>query len=938
MNFRLNQLTSALIAICLTPNVTFANEDENYVEVIEVKGFRGSIFKALNEKRTSDTVVDAISADDMGALPDASIADALTRMPGVTAVRTGGQASGLNIRGLDGSFIQTTLNGREQVTTGGKREIQFDQYPSELINQAQVYKSQKASLIEGGVAGTVELQTVNPLDKEQDHNFSYNIRGSYNDRASQVSDADEYGRRISFAYQGKFLEETLGFSLGYAHLYQPSVANQFVGLRFNDGKATIDGKEVNISEGFELQQKGGQETRDGYMASLHYLPNDNWKIVGDFFYSKFDSETFSRGFRVKHLKNGDIVDPIITQGSDSYSMTGGTVNSIPGQNFSIFNINDNGSTFSKLTNAGLNIEWNDGDRWLVGFDIALSKADGEFVNGGTRAVIYDDFANQTRRAESVSYRLNRLNPASVSMTESYTNLNTLGLKQVGMWPYNQQNELYSAKFDASYQFDLNYLSSIEFGVRYADRSYQAQRSQAGYGNEFDNNNSNQPVLQLTPNMAKTVNFSGELGGYPDFTAIDFQQAVALVNQQNAVNGQPPFMPTQNWENNWTMIQSGGVKEKTISGYLQANLDFEWGDTPVTGNIGVRVINSDQSSDGLQQVGPGKGVAIADGKGVISDEYLPILRGKKYTDVLPSINLNFMITDDSQIRFAAASVMARPPINKMKAGMGSWYSPDCGDTPIDSNTQRCYNAWGNTSPLLDPMYADQIDLSYEYYFGDGSGAATVALFYKNIKSFIENKTERNFDFTQAGIYVPDTITQNGQEYQVVKKGGQYQTAYNNTKGGYIQGVELALTHTFDYLPSFLSNLGYNGSYSYSDSEVKYSTDLSGGNRLIPLPGLSKHVFNSTLFYADGGFDTRLSARYRSSYVGEQVAVEPQLTYFEAETILDYQASYSFDNGLKALFQVNNLTDEPNKTYFGEPQQTGTIQYFGRQYYFGVNHAF
>jgi len=79
------------------------------------------------------------------------------------------------------------------------------------------------------------------------------------------------------------------------------------------------------------------------------------------------------------------------------------------------------------------------------------------------------------------------------------------------------------------------------------------------------------------------------------------------------------------------------------------------------------------------------------------------------------------------------------------------------------------------------------------------------------------------------------------------------------------------------------------------------------------------------------------RYRSEYVSEQVAVESQLAFFDAETIFDYQASYAMENGLKLLFQVNNLTDEPNKTYFGQPQQTGTIQTFGRQYYLGFSYS-
>ncbi|MPY24637.1 TonB-dependent receptor [Shewanella sp. YLB-07] len=936
--FKPSLLTIALIAAGASMHTYAADEttkkestvEEESIEVIEVRGFRTSLIKSLNSKRFADTVSENISADDLGALPDQSIADALTRLPGITAVRTGGQASGLNIRGLDGDFVFMTLNGREQVTTGDKRAIEFDQYPSELINQATVYKSPKASLIEGGVAGTVELKTADPLQASKEHNFTVNLRGSFNDKAGDVSDADDLGNRLSFSYQGKFLEETLGLALGYAHLYQPSVSSQFIGLQYPSWQrrdVNGDGSDDNISEGFEMQQKGGEETRDGYMGAIHWQPNDNWSIKGDLFHSKFDSETFARGFRVKSLANGNISNATVEDGT----MTGGTVSTDGTDNFAVFVVNDNDSKYSELTSGAFNIEWNNGDALTLAADISYSKADGKFVNGGTRAVIYDDMDNQIRSAESVTYQLNGLNPADVNFAKDYTDTSTLGLREVGMWPYDQQNDLIAYKLDLNYQLSDSFISSVDVGVRYSQREFNAQRSQAGYGSEFGNNPDHMPVIRLTDDMTEVVNFGGDLSGYPSFLKIDFDKAVDLVNAQLASTGNDPFSPSANWENNWTLIQSGSVNEDVLAGYVQANLDFEIGNLPVTGNIGVRVVNTDQSSKGLQQVGFGLGEEIADDNGVISSDYIRNEVGKTYTDYLPSLNLNFHLTENDQIRFAAASVMARPPINKLKSGMGSWY--DDTSTP----GEKKYNAWGNTSPLLDPFYADQYDISYEHYFSDTEGAIAIALFYKDIKSFINDFTVQPFDFEAAGFIVPDTIVENGVEYPVVKDEGQYQTAVNNDNGGYIRGIELAYTQVFDFLPDAWSGLGFTGSYSFSDSEVEFETDLGGEPRAISLPGLSEHVVNTTVFYGYEGFDTRVSMRYRSEYVSEQVGVETQYAYFAPETIIDYQASYALDNGLKFLFQVNNLTDEPSKTHFGEEYQTGTIQTFGRQYFLGLSYT-
>ncbi|MBB1267986.1 TonB-dependent receptor [Shewanella sp. SR44-3] len=915
-----------------TPVETTADTKEaqtEAIEVISVRGFKTSIIASLNNKRFSDTVSESISADDLGALPDQSIADALTRLPGVTAVRTGGQASGLNIRGLDGDFVFATLNGREQVTTGGKRAIEFDQYPSELINQAQVYKSPKASLIEGGVAGTVELKTADPLTNAKEHSVNLNVRGSFNDLATDIADSDEFGNRLSFSYQGKFLEETLGVALGYAHLYQPYVANQFIGLHFNDGKKDVngDGAKESLSEGMEIQQKGGNDTRDGYMGAIHWKPTDNLSLKADVFHSKFESEAYAQGFRVKSIKNGNISNAIVQDGS----MIGGTVATDGTDNFAIFVVNDNDTKQSDLTSGAFNIEWTNNDDLTISADISFSTADGKFINGGTRAVIYDDMANNVRASESMTYRLNNLAPADVNFAKSYTDVNTLGLREIGMWPYNQQNDLMAYKFDVNYALDNDFVSSVDIGVRYSMREFNAQRAQAGYGSEFGSNPADMPVLQMTPDMVEQVDFGGDLAGYPSFLRIDFDKAVNLVNTQLTSSGQDPFAPTANWDNSWTMIQSGSVNEDVLAGYVQANLKFDIGDLPVTGNVGVRVVNTDQYSDGIQEIGGGQGVDITDGRGVVNNNFIYTQMGKTYTDYLPSLNLSFHLTPNDQLRFAAASVMARPPIDKLKSGVGSWY-----DDAAQPGVKK-YNAWGSTSPLLDPFYADQFDLSYEHYFEESEGAFVFALFYKDIKSFINNFTISPFDFKNAGFIVPDEVVIDGVTFPVSGNEGQYQTAINNDNGGYIRGVEVAYTQLFDFLPYGLDGLGFSGSYSYSDSEVEFTTDLGGSSLSIPLPGLSESVLNTTLFYGYEGFDTRISMRYRSEYVSEQVAVESQLAFFDAETVFDYQASYAFDSGLKLLFQVNNLTDEANKTYFGQTHQTGTLQSFGRQFFLGASYS-
>lgn len=913
------------------------DKESSYEEEVVIKGFRRSLMNSIDAKRMSDTVVEVVSADDIGGLPDVSIADALARLPGVSTVRTGGQAGAINIRGLSGDFVFATLNGREQVSPSLSRSVEFDQFPSELINEAAVYKSPKASQIEGGVAGSVELKTANPLDRDQPHSFKLNARGSFNDRADEVPDAKKYGYRLSGSYQGKFVNDSLGFAVGYSRLYQPDVATQFVGFAYTGAQQDYNNDGVNdaVSEGFELQHLGGQETRDGVMASIQWEPSSTFTLQWDVYGSEFESESFARGFRVKTLHDvnnnraATVVNPIVRNnavvGGRFYRDINDEFDAPPlagaDNTWLVQTTNDDNTDNDKVFSSGLFAEWVLGS-WTLSADLSTSEAESEFINGVNWALAFEDSSATTPIIDDniwVDYRLNGLTLPDVAFSRDYTNLDSVMLAKAGIYPYDNTDEINAVRFDATYQFDGLPIASVEFGVRFSDREYHIDRSVFEYGNDFGQYGvTGQAPLRLTPDMVERVSFTNEFSHFPDYLAIDLDSA--LTTWLGAGN----YEPVQSWESDWTVVSSGRVDEEVNAAYVMANLDTELFGLELTGNIGLRVVETEQSSTSVQQLGPGLGVPLEDGRGVISNDYIPVTLGKSYTDYLPSMNLNFHLSDSDILRFAAASVMARPPINKLKAGGGSW---------ID-NGQDTFNVWGSTSPYLDPFYANQYDLSYEHYFDDSKGAFAVALFYKDIESFIDDITIDPFDFAAAGIEIPAINPNTGNPL----RNGQYQTAINNDEGGYIQGIELSYSRTFERLPAPWSGLGMDASYSYNDTEVTRTSSLGGEEREIGLPGLSPNILSTTIFYDYENFSTRINYRYRESFVAEQVAVETQEVFYADETVIDFQLSYAFDIGLDLVFQINNLTDEPTKTYFTNEEQTGTIQYFGRQLFLGVNYSF
>ena len=202
------------------------DEDEAVQDVVIVTGIRGSIANSIAAKRNSDSIVEAISAEDIGKLPDNSIAESLARLPGLTAQRVRGRAQVLSVRGLGPDFTTALLNGREQVTAGDNRGVEFDQYPSELISSALVYKTPDASLIGQGLAGTVDLRTVRPLDYSE-RTVSFGARYELADIGALNAGSDAEGYRITGTYIDQFANDTIGVAIGIVNQSSPTQAERW---------------------------------------------------------------------------------------------------------------------------------------------------------------------------------------------------------------------------------------------------------------------------------------------------------------------------------------------------------------------------------------------------------------------------------------------------------------------------------------------------------------------------------------------------------------------------------------------------------------------------------------------------------------------------------------------------------------------------------------
>lgn len=913
--------------VAQVPGAAAPDAAEGEEDVIVVKGFRQSVATSIATKRNADVLVEVVTAEDIGRLPDVSIADALARLPGVTAQRTGGQASSINIRGLSQDLVSATLNGREQVATDGNRVIEFEQYPSEVVYQAQVFKSPKASQIEGGVAGKVELKTARPLDLP-DRVFSVNLRGSFNDRASEQPDAPEFGYRFSFAYQDQFLNDTLGFALGYARLVQPNVATRFAGFDFqggntipataaaNAGQPVLDFDNNGLADavpfGFEAIQFGGEEVRDAVVSVVQWEPVSNFTVLVDGYYSRFNSDLFRRGVRLFNTQSVQGFDGTtgvrtglqflsnpVTVGN---ALVGGTFSQIDGAGPDAENVNQDEGRLDELFTIGGNIAWEPTSKIALSVDVSYSRADSFFNNSGVTTQVGTVGPGGLSPADfTVDFFRNGLGIATQSFTHDFTNPLTNPLQGFFIVPRADQDELFAVAGDSKIFLEAGFLDSLEFGVRFSDRTGERDVfSFSGSGSTFGSFGLNSP--QVVPAEFLSVGgFSGQFGaaGQPNFLVIDIDGALDFFVGPDRVADQ---------EFGFTLDQSFTISEQVLAGYGQANIESEVFGVPVRGNFGLRVVRTEQNSSTTLALSP-------------SGEL-----GDSFTQLLPSANFVFNLTPNDIIRVAGSRQISRPRFTELNGTINL------------GRDGSGFVSGGGGNPFLRPFLANQADITYEKYFGT-DGVLVLGFFYKNLESFIIGGAQEDVNFVDLGFNLPPTPPGEPASQPVGNLFGPV-----NGQGGFVRGFEFNFTKQLDFLPAPFNGLGVLLNYAYADSSINLPvSNLSGNPVAIPLPGLSTHVANPQIYYEIGGFETRVSFRYRSGFVAPQFGLNEQITGFDSEAVIDWQASYAFDDdsalrGLRLLFQANNLTDSDNSSFFGVPAQTGTIQQFGRTFFLGASYSF
>ncbi len=861
------------------------------VEEVVVTGLRKSLENSMNLKKGSEMIVEAVSAEDIGKLPDLSIADSLARLPGLTAQRLNGRSQVISVRGLAPDFTTALLNGREQVSVGDNRGVEFDQYPSELLSGVVVYKTPAASLIGQGLAGTADMRTIRPLEHGKQEIVA-NARYEWTEIDALNAGSDDTGHRLSFSYIDQFADDTIGVAIGIADMSNPSQ-----GERFNSwGYPEIGGGNLVIG-GAKPFVRSTELERTGIMGVIEYTPSDTFSTSLDLYYSDFEETQSLRGIEFPLQWSAAQLQPGFTV--ENGLVTTGQFNDVKGVMRNDINKRD-----ADVWAAGWNTEFAMGDDWTGVVDLSRSEVD---------------------RTDQLLETYSGTGPAGVGATDNlgfqvgdqgavfspsldYTDPNLILLTSPQGWggdiiPGGQvgflnsptvEDELSSIRLSAERMLS-GVVSSMEFGVNYSERSKSLVADE--FFLALANGETSAPLQNVVG--ITDLSFLGIPGMISFDPLANIEDGVySLVRNPNA------DVVSKSWE----------VDEDVFIAYAQFGIDTAWGDVGVSGNFGVQLVAWDQSSNGFSSSGSGSGV-----------ETLAITGGKTDEEILPSINLTFDLGNENYVRASVARTLARPRMDELRASQ-TWNfdASKAGSTDINNSP---WSANGG-NPELDPWIANAFDISYEKYFQDGAGYLSLAFFYKDLESWT----------------FQDTIVQDFSGFPT----GGIETALNqglanvfiNGEGGDITGVEFAISTTGEVFSHSLRNFGVILNGSYTDSSVR----ARPGDDPITLPGLSETVGNLTFYYEDARFSARLNWRFRDDFLGEVSGFGNgrNLRMVESETILDAQIGWNFSGsleGLSVFAQGFNLTDEPFTTFnAGDTRQIIDFQRYGASYLIGASYHF
>lgn len=867
------------------------------LQEVEITGIRASLEEAQEIKRSAPSVVEAITAVDLGRFSDPSVVDALGRVPGVQVEKTdgpgdidGGSNTGdrVSIRGLGSQYLQTTINGRPALSMGGpggeltgSRAFDFDMVPSEILSGVTVYKTENAALYEPGLAGAIDVETLRPLDaKRGDQNYYGGVTAgqTYDDAAKG------WGPRYSGVLGAKFLDQTLGVLVSGLHSNEVRLQDKI--FRYDNYPETIDVEDaagtvsalngIRVPDQVVLQQDQRRYDRNTVTADVQWRPNDAFEANLDYLHTRYVvggsypsiflglNDTYASLPRVfgpggVQIQNGDLV-----YFDSSKIVAGGAGTGEPGSALASTLV----SILRDQYEGGVNLRWNFepltisadyGHNYLLGqadFRNYYSTNDAAVAaEGGIPYLLYND---TTGGAPSFAAGPQFTNSALYAAPGFYA----------------QQNQ-YLGKIDS---FKLDFAWALAGGVKLrvgADdvlSSHDYRTAAAGTAGE--------PAATAGFFTGGAYSLFG-ISGIPLVSTSAGCAATPTICSVSDFNhgsfvGHFPSNPYGSPQDQLPLgANSGLLHEHNLGTYGELDFKEELFGMEESGNVGLRRVHINESGEGISGVTFYLSPSDLVPSPIHSPFYQLVYDSYSYTRYLPSANFTLSPEKETNIRFGVAKTISLADYSLLFP-TSSVQSYDNGATPS-----------GTANNLhLNPTQALNYDLTFEHYWSYG-GAVISSLFYKQVSDFV-NVVNVN------GVAVP------GQTVPVNV------TEAINSQNGRAYGLEIGTNQPLTFLKWPWDGFGLQANYTYVDSLFNADSAIQGapaGN----FPEASRNNFNGSVYYEKFGLSARVAMTYRSSYVS-QLGTLGTSWITDAQYQVDASVSYKFNRYLQLIFTGSNLSGQ------------------------------
>ena len=914
---------SAMLAISAVANGQGAAQESvpdgaEAIEEVVVTGFRASLDKAIEAKKSQVGAIDMIAAEDIADFPDLNLAESLQRVPGVAIARDAGEGRNISVRGLGPQFTRVRINGIEAMSANGGtdaaggtnrgRNFDFNTFASELFNNITIRKSGAADIEEGSLGATVDLQTARPFDYDG-FTAAGSVQLGYNDLNSEsdpraaflISNtfADgKFGALLSVAYtERKLLDEgasTVRWMRG------ATAANSFGSAAADAGETLADLNNAFRPRIPRYDKYEHEQERLGVTASLQFAPTDATSFNLDALYAKFDakrSEIFMQAhtFSTGGASGINDVDVVQAEIDDTNTIVYGVFNDVDVRSEARFD--ELSTEFTQVTLESKHA-FSDtfSGRLLIGF------AEANHDNPVQTTLLFDA---PNIDGYSFDFRQSRRKPLLSYGATDLTNPDTWTLSQIRLRPQSTINSFENVALD--FEWAPSERFKIKAGPQLKKFTYKTTEMRRWNGTSTAN------IETTIPGSAGTVpignygvvtrfgeDFAVPSGSAVEWLSPDYPTAVDVLDLNNPTTYQLGILPS--------LANNNEVTETDRGGFIQTDFSFDLGGRTLRGNAGVRFVETDIESIGYTwQASTGLVRQVAEGY---------------YTDALPSINLVYDITDELLVRFGASRVMTRPNLNQMAPGAS---------VSVSGNNRTVSS--GN--PDLDPFRARSYDASIEWYFADES-LLSLALFQKDISSFVTN-VRADIPFSENTLGLPDSVAVAacGATPGCTPDALWGFTRPANTEGGKLKGFEVSYQQPFTFLPGVWSNFGTILNYTGVESEVEYTNSL-GQPVKADLAGLSDNSWNATLYFDNQRFSARVAAAYRAEYLTTIPGRDGNDVEGTGETLnIDFSSTYNINDNFSISLEALNLTDEVQDQWVDSiGDRLSFYHHQGTQYFLGA----